>query len=344
MPIQGFTRFRKWQFGKQSALGTAQTPTRRVPFRGAMVIEPNWTDQDDVDVGSIDPILPAYRTQTDITAGLSATLDFHHIPLLLAAGLRGGVSASAVGGGAYTWTHTGLSTTATTLDYFTTEWADDVSSDGLKAIDGIVESVTFAFDSTLGPWTVNGDWRWGSVSHGVTPTAGLSVSSNLPLVFGADTALYIDDTSGNIGSTQITDALHAASISIENTIDVKRFANGSNGRFTVDGYGLSARTIRASFTFAKADAIIAPLNSEVADWLSADPVNRYLKVLVQSTQNAEAGTPYSWDLRLAGTWRTRSDGEEGGNSTVTLELVGRYDLGLTYPIRSVVTNTLSALP
>ena len=141
MPIQGFSRFRKWQFGKQDALGTGVAATRRVPFRGFLEVEPNWTDQEDVDVGSIDPILPSYRTQTDITAGLTATLDFHHLPLLLSAGLVGGVSAAAVGGGAYTWTHQAKSLTATEFDYFTTEWADDVDEDGYKAIDGIVESL-----------------------------------------------------------------------------------------------------------------------------------------------------------------------------------------------------------
>lgn len=344
MPIQGFTRFRKWQFGKQSALGTGVTATRRVPFRGTLEINPNWQDQEDVDTGSIDPTLPAYRTATDITAPLTGTLDFHHIPMLMSGGLRGGVSASAIGGGGYTWVHTALSTTATTLDYFTTEWADDVSTDGMKAIDGVVESMEFSFDPELGPWSVSATWRFGSVDHGVTPTAGLNVSSNLPLVFGADTVLYIDDASGSIGSTQISDALHAATISIENEIDVKRFANGSNSRFGVDGYGLANRTITATFTFAKSDDIVGALDSEVADWLSADPVNRYLRVETTSTSLAESGNPYKWTQDFSGTWRTRSDGEQGGNSVVTLELIGRYDVGLGFAYRSTVVNTLATLP
>lgn len=344
MPIQGFSRFRKWQFGKQSALGTGATATRRIPFRGSLAVDPNWTDQDEVDVGSIDPVLPAYRTATDITAGLTATLDFNHLPMLLSGGLIGGVSGSAVGGGAYTWTHTGESLTATTLDYFTAEWADDVDTDGYKAIDGIVESLEFGFEDDLGPWTVSADWRFGSVDHGVTPTAALNVSSNLPLLFGADTALYIDDTSGGIGGTQIVDALHSATIRINNTIDVKRFANGSNGRFSVDGYGLSEREIMVTFTFAKADVIVAALDSEVTDWLNASPTERYVNMVVTSTENAESGTPYSWDVKFSGTWRTRDDGEFGGNSTVTLEMKGRYDAALGYPIKSVVTNTLATLP
>lgn len=344
MPIQGFTRFRKWQFGKQSAFGTAVAASRRVSFRGPLVVEPNWTDQDDVDVGSIDIALDPYRVGEDITATTTAPLDYNLIPLLFAAGVRGGVAGSAGGGGSYSWTHTGLSTTATTLDYFTGEWSDDVSNDGMKARDGVLERLELSFDESLGPWQVSAGWRFGYVDAHVTPTASLNISSNLPLVFGADTALYIDSTAGGIGGTQISDSLHAATITIENTIDLKRFANGSNSRFAIAGYGLSARAIRASFTFAKSDAITGALTSETAKWLSADPVNRYLKVLAQSTQAAETGVPYSWQLLLSGTWRTRSDGERGGNSAVTLELMGRYDLTLGYPIRSVAVNTLASLP
>ena len=343
-PIQGFTRMRKWQFGKQNVLGTGVAATRRMAFSGTLDVNPNWVDQEDVDVGSIDPVLPPYRTATDITANLSASLNFDHLPMLMGSGLRGGTSGAAGGGGSYTWTHTGLSLTATTLDYLTGEWADDVSADGYNAIDGIVESLEFSFDDTLGPWQVSAGWRFGSVGHGVTPTAALVVGSNLPLCFGADTKLYIDDTSGNIGSTQISDALHGATIRIENEVDVKRFANGSNSRFAVTGYGLAGRGITASFTFAKHADIIGALDGEVTDWLNADPVNRFVQMTVESTQEAESGVPYQWDLYLSGTWRTRDDGERGGNSAVTLEMTGRYDSTLGYPIKSVVVDTVADTP
>jgi hypothetical protein len=258
MAIIGFTRFRKWQFGKQSAFGTAVAASRRLPFRGTLEINPNWTDQEDVDVGSIDPVLPAYRVGADITAAVTAPLDYNTIPLLMAAGVRGGVSGVA-GSGSYAWTHSALSLTPTTLDYFTTEWGDDVDDDTFKARDGVLESIEFTLPEDLGPWQVSANWRFGYADHGVTPTAGLGAS-------------------------------------------------------------------------------------EVAKWLSADPTNRFVKMLAQSTQEAESGIKYSWDLRLSGTWRTRSDGERGGNSAVTLEMVGRYDGTLTYALRSAVVNTLATLP
>lgn len=349
-PIIGFTRNRSHQFGLQSALNTPVAATRRIAFRGTPDINPNWSEQENVDTGSIDPVMDRYRVGSDITLSLTADLDFHHIPLLMAAGVEGAVTPTG-GGAAKTWTHTTTSLSATTLDYFTDEFADDANNndsgppeDGMQLYGGIVERLEFGFDETQGPWTVSTDWRFSGVNAHVTPTASLQVSSNTPLVFGADTALYIDDTSGGIGGTLISDSLHSASVVIENQIDVKRFAQGSNTRFQVDGYGLSGRTITATFRFAKTSQIVAALNSETVDWLSADPVDRYVQLLTQSTAAAEGATPYSWTQNLSGNWFTRTDSEFGGNSVVELVLQGRYDAGLGYAYRSTVVNTLAATP
>lgn len=346
MPIQGFSRLRAWQFGKQTVHGTAVAATRRYATRGVPTIEPNWTAQDQVDVGSIDPLLPDYRTTTDITATLSAPLAYDDIPWLMSAGVRGGVSA-VTASSTYQWTHTAVSTTATTLDEWTGEFFDDVTgvvTDGWKFRDGIIEGpLEFSFDESLGPWQYSAGWRFGYVDGAVNPTANLVVGSNLPLVFGADTKLYIDSTSGGIGGTQISDALHRATITINNTIDQKRYANGSNSRYQINGgYGLAGREVTASFTFAKTSATIGLLG-EAAKWLSADPTNRYIKVSAQSPNIIAGAIPYSWDLSLAGAWTARADEEIGGNAVVTLTCRGRYDAGLGYILRSYCVNNRATL-
>src|SRR3989337_4373364 len=91
MPIQGFTRFRKHQIGKQTTIGTAVAATRVFPYRGNLVIDPHWTDPD-VDVGSIDPTLPPFRTAIDVTTSLTGPLIYAEIPTILAAAVRGGAS------------------------------------------------------------------------------------------------------------------------------------------------------------------------------------------------------------------------------------------------------------
>lgn len=343
MPVQGFSRNRSWALGKQSAHGTAVAPSRGMPWSGILDVNPNWQTPEGVDMGSIDPVQSPYRTFLDVTAPLTGPLSYNDIPTIFGAGVRGGVSASG-GGAAKTWTQQALSLTATTLDEFSGQWGDDVTGDGYRFWDGVIETIELSFDETLGPWQQSTSWRFGSVNPRVTPVTGLLVGSNHPWVYGADTALYIDNTAGGIGGTQISDALRSANITITNTIDVKRYANGSNTRFAVSGYGLSAREIKASFTFDKAAAIATSSSGEVAKWLSADPVARYLKLTATSPMIITGVTPYSWDLRLAGEWFTRGDGEVGGNSTITLELTGRYNSDLGYALYSSVVNDRATLP
>ena len=342
MPIQGLTRFRSHQWGQQVALNTVVAATRRIAMRGAIEINPNWTERD-VDTGSIDPTQAPYRVGADVTASLTGELEYDHIPLLMEGGVRAGISPTGAGT-AKTWAHQALSLTATALEPgFTDEWSDDVTTDVITGIGGVFESLQFGFDETLGPWTFTAGARFAGFEYPGTQTPGLTVAADPALVFGADTSLYIDDSSGSIGITPISSAMRGAQISINNTLDLKRYANGSNARFRIDGYGLSDREITATFRFEKTSAITGS-GSEVADWLNANPQTRFLRVLTTSLVEAQAGIPYTWDQRFSGTWMSRADSEVGGNSIVELMLRARYSAALTYVYRSVVVGTRATAP
>jgi hypothetical protein len=344
-PIAGFTRFRQWAFSAaQSAHGTAATPSGAFPWRGTPDVNPNWTDIDDVDVGSIDPVLTPYRMQMDTTATLEGPLDYNSLPVIGNAGIVGAVAGSAAGT-VITWAHTAKSLTATTLDEFSASWGDDFAQDDMRFKDGILEQIEFSFDESLGPWRVSTQWYFGSVDVHVTRPS-VTLASNLPLVFGADTALYINNTAATIGTTQLSDALHSGRITITNTIDKKRFANGSNSRFAVAGYGLAERTIEAEFTFAKTAGIAGfASTSEMRQWLAADPVTRYISVVAISRETIPgSSTAYSWTQNLPLTWRTRGDGELGGNSTITLMGEAKYDPTLLYPYKMTTVNGNATLP
>lgn len=343
MPIAGATRFRQWAFSAaQSAHGTAGTPSQAFPWRGTPDVNPNWTDIDDVDVGSIDQALSPYPMQRDTSVTLEGPADYNSLNVALNGGVRGGVSPS--GSGPYTWTNTALSLTATTLDEFSAQWGDDYGADDFRFVDGIVEQIEITFPDDLGPARISTNWYFGTAQNNVTKVASLVVPSNLPLIFAADTALYINDTAGAIGTTQISNALHGGRIRITNTIDRKRFMNGSNSRFAVAGFTLAEREIEAEFTFAKADAIVGLGSSELRKLFQASPSTRFVQLKSISTEIAGGSTAYSWTQDLPLTWRTRGDGEMGGNTTVTLTGRGRYESGIGYAYKSVVVNANATLP
>lgn len=340
--IPGMTRFRKRMWGKQSAFGTAVTPTRVIPWRGVPVIDPHVEDDDSADTGSIDPNLPPTRTATDITVALSGTLNYQDAPAMFAAGLLGGVSPTGAGA-AKTWDFQALSLTPTEFDYFTEQFTDDETDDAIEIRDVILENFELSYGEDLGPWALSAAGRASSFEYPISGgPENLTLGSNFTKVYGADTQLFINDAAGSIGTTQVSDTVHGMTLRVEHTVDLKRFSNGSNTRFQISGYGVSARVITAEFVLAKSAAALA----EAVKWLSADPVNRYLEARATSPAviPGTTSTHHSLSIKLSGTWRTRADGEIGGNATITLMLSGRYDATLGYPIKATVVTDRSALP
>jgi len=353
MPIRGFVRMRRHQFGLQTAFGTPVAATRRVGARGVPDVNPNWTDVEDVDTGSLDPVLKPYRMGMDVALPLAFNpLAYNDIPLVMAALIEGGVTPTAGATDSQEWVHTAKSPAV--LDYFTDEFADDVNlnedtlEDGMQLYGGIIQQATWTFDPTLGPWQMSTDWMFAGAKMHVTPTPGLVLPTDTVWAYGEDTALYIDDTAGGIGGTKIADSLISATVTITNEIDVKRFANGlqaADERFIADGMGVAARDITVVCRFEKTADIVDAADSETVDWFASDAVDRFVRFETTSLSEAEAGVPYSWLQDFAGTWRTRVDNEEGGNAIVELSMTAHEDQGaLGTAFKSTATNTQDATP
>ena len=127
MPLQGFRRFRKHQWGKQSSFASNTSATRVLPWRGPIVVDPAREDPD-VDTGSIDPIMQPLNGPQENTASLDITaFAFDDAPYLYAAAIKGGVTPT--GATAKSWVFQAASLTADDFDYFTDQWGDDVTND-----------------------------------------------------------------------------------------------------------------------------------------------------------------------------------------------------------------------
>ena len=340
---QGFTRFRRLQVAKQSVIGTVVPATRVLPYRGLIVVNPNRTDPD-VDVGSLDPIIAPYATALDTTiGGATGPQTFNDLSVRLSAGLMGGVSPTGSAVAGYTWTYTAASLTADSFDYYSVQTGDDTSDSagaGTNGFGGVINQLAMTMPEDLGPWTVSDDWVFAGATYG-NRTPGLTVDANPIFAFGADTAFYLNSVAGAIGATQITDAVRGATLTINNNLDLKRFANGSNTRFQLGAYGRGPRTIEFTLTVEKTTATIAE-----AVTLDDTPVpNRYIKVACNSTENAgSGGTKAKFEFFLPVRLFSVSEAEIGGNANYTFTYHGFYDQGLAYAIKAVVLNSLSALP
>jgi hypothetical protein len=351
VPIQGFVRLRKHQFGRQADFGTKVPATRAYPLSGTPSVELNWTDPD-ADQGSRDPVAPPYRGAPDLTADLTDnSLAYNNLPIIMAA-FFGGDEVPTGGGTAQTWTHLPASLTAEQPDPFTYEFGDDVLTDWYQFGDCILESWEITGPEGLGVLTASQTWRLGSVSStgstdspvtGTVPTPALSVDPTAVLVYLKDMSLYIADDPDDLFApgSKVSDALHTFVMRGTQEIDQKRFANGTQ-TFDISAYGPGTRGLEFEGTYAKTADTVGLL-SESDKWLSDQAVNRYIGLDFVCTVLAESpSTFYSWRVIMPARYYTREEGDIGGNTTVILNAHAFYDpTDFEGVFSSVVVNTLT---
>jgi hypothetical protein len=347
MPVQGFVRNRRHQFGRQTAFGTAVAAKRAYPFKGVPSVDPTWTDPD-VDVGSIDPVVAPFRGAGEYTASLDdPNLRYNSIPLGLS-GFFGGAVAET-GATAKTRLYSPSSTTADVVDVFTYEFGDDVLTDWYQLVDGVLESWEVTGPEGLGPLTTSMSWRFGGAygsgftdfpDNPVVPT-NLAVDPNEVIVYLKDLALYIasDPYDLTYSGSKITDALHSFTLRFTRELDLKRYANGDQS-FDIDAYGVASRLIELECSFAKTADTVG-IGSESDAWFSEQSVDRYVRLYAESTIDADTGVPYSWDQSFPMRYRTRVEADSGGNSLVVLTgqawFAAAHNIGV---YTSEVVNTL----
>lgn len=338
----GFIRFRKHQIAKQTVIGTAVNATRAVPWRGPIAVDPQRTDPD-VDVGNLDPVLSPISGARNVTGTWAGPVDYDNLAIVYSAGLKGGVSPTG-GGAAKTWTFQAGSTAPDAFDYYSDEWGDETSdgsgTDGIQGIGGVLDSFSLSFGEDLLPFQLDGSLVYANVALGDTRTAGISVSATPIWMYGADTEVYLDTAAGSIGTTKLTDAVRGASVNVQNNLDQKRYANGSNTRFQLSAYGRGQRVIEVQFTVEKTTATM----TERATLSQTTVPDRFLELRTTASDIITGVTPYSNSIRCPARLISATDGEIGGNATITFTYHAFYSSTLSYAIKAVLVNALTTLP
>ena len=349
MPVQGFTRLRKQQFGRQASFGTKVAAKRAYPFRGVPDPNLNWTDPD-IDVGSVDPVASPIRGIPALTAALTDSgLKYNNIPIIMSAMFGGGVTPTAAATG-WRWTHEPASSTLLDeYDAYTYEFGDDVLTDYFQFGDGTLDRLEVTGPEGLAALTTSMTWRFGSVSStgstdspvtGTVPTPGLTVGTSDVVVYLKDASVFIATDFYDLDSSQINDALHSFVLRVNQATDEKRWANGTQ-TFDVSAFGRGARTIEWELTLAKTAETVG-LGSESDAWMSDNVVNRYIKIAFESVEDAAAATPYSWEISSPIRYFTRADDAVGGNTVIRLTGHSFFDdSDFNGVFRSVAVNTLA---
>ena len=331
-PVQGLVKLRKHQFGWQGAFGTKIAAKRAYPFSGVPSVDLTWTDPE-IDAGSIDPTAPPYRGAGEFTAPLDdPALKYNNLPLMFG-GAFGGTVAPTTTGDSEAWRWTPSSTSLDDRDVFTYEFGDDVLTDWYQLGDGLLETLEITGTRNPdGPLTATMGWRFGSASStgstdspvtGTVPTPALSVALADVMVYLKDGLINIATDPDDLATSQISDALHAFTLRINNEFDLKRYANGDQ-LFDIDAYALASRAIELECRFAKTADTVGT-GSESDAWFSDTAVNRYIQMIFESTELAHTAIPYRWDFTAPMRYYTREEDAEGGNSIIVLTAHAFYD-------------------
>lgn len=334
----GLVRLRANQLGKQSVIHTAVPATRRLPWGGLATYDPQRTDPE-IDTGSLDKVIPPWQGPPTVEWNPQGPVIYDDLPYRLSAALKGGVSPS-VSGTAATWVYQIASLTADPFDYFTLDTGDDQSPTfGMEAYGGVIDQFQESMGEELGPIEFSDTWVFAGANLATDRTAGLEVDDDPVFVMGDETDITMDTAAGSIGITPITDAFHTYELSINNNLDRKRFANGSNSRRKISGYGRGEREIELTLRFAETAQTIA-----IANTIDDDSVIPYfIQIRSVSPLLAAASNPYRYLRRGAFRLYSWEHGEMGGNATIDMTFRAFYSSALGYAFRAEVRNQLTSL-
>ncbi len=237
MPIAGFVRLRKHQFGRQAAFGTKVAATRAYPFKGVPDVDLAWTDpghrrrlarpRRPADSRRSGPHGPAHRSRRSRTTT---------IPILMCALLRRRARSRPRPGRRRRGRTTPASLTVDDPDVFTYEFGDDVLTDWYQLGDGMLRDPR---DSRARKGSARSRHRWAGCSDRwprlARPTARTARRSRRPA--SASTRPTRSSTSRTARSTSldrspVSPRARSATRSTRSPcdcrqeIDQKRWANG----------------------------------------------------------------------------------------------------------------------
>lgn len=336
--MPGIKNLRRLQIGKETtdAPGTAVNATAMLWLNGLWLDERTVTFPEEYTgiIGGRD------RNHTDAYLG-TMTMDgeatFEQLPYILEASIMKATPTTDAGtGSGVLYTYNFPTTAQGEISTYTIEAGDD--NDEEEGTYSFVKD--FTLSGNFGePWMISANWEARTVdsSNAFTPTTDLTISEPETMLFGLS-RLYIDDTTGTIGTTQVSNTFLNASLAV---------TSGWMSQQTGDNSLSFAFIKRPSFD-AVLDVTFEHNASAVAEkekWRLGTA--RLIRVLVEGSTLTSAGTytKKTMIVDLPGKWESFDVlSDINGNDVVTGKFRVRYNATYAAAGSIKVVNQLTALP
>lgn len=336
--MTGIRSLRKLQVGKEStgAVGTAVAATALLRYNGTMQ---DMTEVvfDEEDVGYLSGLQRTHIAKTGAELQIEGIATFEQLPYILDGGVHINAGAADGAGSGFVYSYVFPTIAQPELRTYTIEGGDN--QDMLKANYCFVKE--FSLSGAAGDvWNLSATF----VGQKITTTDAFTASSDVAItavedmIFGK-TKLYLDDSTGTIGSTLKSATLLGATLNVN---------TGNMEVYTADGekHFNFVKTVGSEITLEVTFEHNATANAEFDAWRAQTP--RQIRLLIEGSALTSAGTTYTYKtaiIDLAGTWETFSKlDEQDGNDIVTGTFRARYDATAELFAEIVVVNQLSALP
>lgn len=331
----GTKALRKIQIGAESTAGTAVAATTL--WRGMGTIEDKrevrFTEEDvGILVGTDRSYTPKVEAEL-VMDPVEAT--FEQLPYILEASIATETPTQDGIGSGYIYNYNLNTPTAkNTIRTYTLEGGDDQQAQEVEY--GYVSEWTL--EGTAAEGIMMGANWIGRQATNTSFTGAISVPAVEDMVFGK-TKLFIDNSGGTVGTTQVTETMLGFSLSVTSGWFPKYTADGQL-YFTFLGMGNPEITLEVTFEF-NGSAV-----SERTAW--ANETVRLIRLEIEGSALGTPGTAYSFKtvtLDFAGKWEQFSKIDDmDGNDIVTGTFRARYSSTDSLLFDATVVNELTVLP
>lgn len=275
----------------------------------------------------------SYRRQE---VGFSAVdvATFEDMPWWFQFALKGGVTATSDGGTPPAYPYAFTPSTATDdLKAMTLEFNE--SGNPYKSTQVMVNSWNIRIDpDNNGSWMFDAELLARDIAT-TTYTGSISdrTTEEIPAL---GTKMYLD--TATLGSTQLTGKLVSATVSGNNALHYKAFAEDVSS-FAANKVGRGQRTFDAQFVLEFA------ADTEFAYLRSTTPQELFIRLESSGTQiHGSSATYKRARLDMAGYLSTINWGDRNGNIIATFGFQAYYNVSGGYDFKAEVVNALSSLP
>jgi len=282
-----------------------------------------WAEED---VGQYPNQLRTYVPSEGAEITLEGACTYEQLPHILEMGV---MTASPAGTTApYTYTYTFATSAATTLKTYTIEYGDAEDNDEAEYCFAESFEITGAPDEAL---QMSANIRGRQVTASAV-TAGQSIPAVEEMLFNT-CVLYIDATSGTIGTTQVSNSFRSFSFSVTTGFVAVQTGDGS-----------------LYFTLAKLanePEITLEITAEHdSSWDSAGEKANWVAETIRLIQIKASGTSSrEMKISMAGLWESFGTIEDqDGNSVLTGTFKAGYSSTDTLFCNIAIKNTLASLP